>query len=210
MSMSRWLVVLLICSMVGLAACGAPAEPSPSPEAEPEATATTQSEEAVEEPTPEPTEEEISAQVEATPPNSPLPAPTPTITPTPPGPAPDLDVPTPAPGKAVVHGEVYGLDQMPVADAAVRLGELVWFEGYEGEDGVVISDRLHSPQSLSDPWGRFIISDLDPDKSYGVFVQREQDQAPIALTDGEGGRLLVEPEPDEVVDLGRIGTPLVR
>lgn len=193
---------LLICLVVVLVGCGT------KPTSTPEAVGGTSTPEAVEitststlSPTatqPASPEAPISP-VEV--PDSPIPTPTPEVSL---GTPPPLAVPTPSAGLGVVSGRIVNADGSPLGDAPIRLGTIVWFDGKEGDEGIVVADRRKAPQTVSDSWGRFVIVDVEPD-TYGFGVHELNSDAMFFVPGDTGDKILqVEVKADSTVDLGEI------
>jgi hypothetical protein len=80
----------------------------------------------------------------------------------------------------------------------------VWFEGKEGEEGVVLAERGKAPQTVSDSWGRFVIVDVAPD-TYGLGVHELNSDAVLFVPNDAGDKILqVEVKADSTIDLGEI------
>jgi hypothetical protein len=131
----------------------------------------------------------------------------PTVTPMPtvtPEPVPTITIPTPSVGLGVVRGWLIQETGQPIGNTQVRLGDIVWFEGQEGQDGLVISERSRAPQTISDAQGRFVIADVSPG-TYGLIVADPTSTEPIFVRDRTTGRtLLIEVKMDKIVDLGKV------
>jgi hypothetical protein len=120
-----------------------------------------------------------------------------------------IPVPTPSLGLGVIHGQLIQETGQPIINIQVRLGDVVWFQGQEGQDGLVISERSRAPQTISDAQGNFVIADVSPG-TYGMVVADPNSPEHIFVRDRTTGRaLLVEVKKDKVVDLGRVVVDLL-
>lgn len=132
---------------------------------------------------------------------NPIVTPTPTVTLEP---VPTIPVPTPLPGLGIVHGRLVQETGQPMGNVQVRLGDIVWFEGQEGQDGLVISEQSRAPQTISDAQGNFVIVDVKPG-TYGLVVADSTSLDPIFVRDRTTSRaLLIEVKRDKIVDLGKV------
>ena len=119
-------------------------------------------------------------------------------------PVPTIPVPTPSLGLGVVHGRLIQETGQPIDNTQVRLGDIIWFQGQEGQDGLVISERSRAPQTISDAQGNFVIVDVSPG-TYGLVVADPTGPEHIFVRDQTTGRaLLVEVKKDKIVDLGKV------
>jgi hypothetical protein len=118
-------------------------------------------------------------------------------------------VPTPSLGLGVIHGQLIQETGQPIGNTQVRLGDVVWFQGQEGQDGLVISERSRAPQTIGDTQGNFVIADVSPG-TYGLVVSDPNSPEHIFVRDRTTGRaLLVEVKKDKVVDLGKVVVDLL-
>ena len=132
---------------------------------------------------------------------SPIVTPTPTVTLEP---IPTILVPTPSLGLGVIHGQLIQETGQAIGNTQVRLGDIVWFQGQEGQDGLVISERSRAPQTISDAQGNFVIADVSPG-TYGLVVADPTSPEFVFVRDQTTGRaLLVEVKKDKIVDLGKV------
>jgi hypothetical protein len=134
-------------------------------------------------------------------PNSPIPTPTPEVSL---GTPPPLVLPTPSSDLGVVHGRIVYPNGSPIGAAPVRLGAIVWFDGKEGEEGIVLAERGTAPQTVSDAWGRFVIAGVAPD-TYGLGVHELNSDGTLFVPDDTGDKILqVEVKAGSTIDLGEI------
>jgi len=132
---------------------------------------------------------------------SPIATPMPTVTL-----EPVLTIPVPAPslGLGVIHGQLIQETGQPIINTQVRLGDVVWFQGQEGQEGLVVSERSRAPQTISDAQGNFVLADVSPG-TYGLVVADPNSPEHIFVRDPTTGRaLLIEVEKDKIVDLGKV------
>lgn len=110
-----------------------------------------------------------------------------------------FDVPTPATDSAVVWGQVVDqvTGQAPL-DSTVFLGKLT---SMDTGTPIVSLHRTDAPGAMLTGDGRFVIADVPPGE-YGVVLFTPD--ISFLVDDGEGGSLLVEVEPGQTLDLGRI------
>jgi len=119
-------------------------------------------------------------------------------------PAPTITIPTPLPGLGIVHGRLVQETGQLMVNTQVRLGEVVWFQGQEGQDGLVVSEQSRAPQTISDAQGNFVIVDVKPG-TYGLVVVDSTSSDPIFVRDRVTSRaLLIEVKKDKIVDLGKV------
>jgi hypothetical protein len=115
-----------------------------------------------------------------------------------------IPVPTPSLGLGVIHGQLIQETGQPIGNTQVRLGDVVWFQGQEGQEGLVVSERSRAPQTISDAQGNFVLADVSPG-TYGLVVADPNSPEHIFVRDPTTGRaLLIEVEKDKIVDLGKV------
>ncbi len=138
-------------------------------------------------------------------PISPLATPTPKLaTPIPLEALPTIEIPLPAEGVGVVYGRVIDNKGYPIANTTVRLGGVLWLEGQENQEGLVMSDRYRSPQSQTDEWGNFVITDITPDK-YGIVVVAPYKDEALFVVDSAGDKLqIIDVQPGSVIKVEEI------
>jgi hypothetical protein len=121
---------------------------------------------------------------------------------------PTSEPPAPEEDVGAVYGRIIDSEGVPVSDLVVRLGEVVWLEGKEGEEGLVLSDRYRAPQSKTDQWGNFAITDIPPN-GYGIVIMEPIKNEPLFVIDPSGEKLrIIEIEAGSVINLDEIAVSL--
>jgi hypothetical protein len=111
------------------------------------------------------------------------PLPTPTLYPTP-------KPPQSVEGVGIVYGQLVDRNNIPAKNVGIRLGGIVWVEGQEGDEGLVMSDKTRSPQARTDDGGYFVIEDI-PTNDYGIVIDNPVDDESLFIFDSSKERLRV-------------------
>ena len=105
---------------------------------------------------------------------------------------------TPAPGKSIVTGEVLGIkDGKPFGNTPVRLAQVY----RKGEEAAYALDMAHSPSSISDVNGNFMILDVPP-AEYVIIIGKPEDNNYVVYQDEGDTSKTYKIEADKVVDVG--------
>lgn len=114
---------------------------------------------------------------------------------------PTVEPPSPEDDVGAVYGRLIDPEGLPRSEIVIRLGKVIWIEGREGEEGLVVSDRARSPEALTDEWGNFVITDIQPEE-YGIVVIEPIQNEPLFVIDPSGEKLrVIEIEAGKVIDL---------
>ena len=113
-------------------------------------------------------------------------------------------VPTPSEGAGVVFGRLVDESGQPVSSLKVYLARVWPLETEGGVEDALLMDTAQSPAALTDESGRFVFTEVAPDR-YGIHYGSPPDPGAAFVRDSETQiAVLYDLDPGQVLDVGDI------